>query len=328
MDIKYPDNLIDNDSGLNAYIKFTEFQRQVDLTPSGASNTICLYMPNDITNPTELNWKEDSLTKMGADLLSAGMKSKQDRLQNSSNEAQKTLDDAIARLGENSTAATNARNALANAKSPLDKQNKLMKNIGNIGKGLEDMSAQYIAKRIPNPYTVMIFESVSLRQFSFTFDFYPMSQNDTKTIQKIISMFHSGALPDDQMGIALGYPNEWEIEFMFNGEQNPYMPIFKRCVIESISTNYTNEGFWTMTRDGCPATIQLSLTFKENEIMVREDYSYSFNTTDNWLVNMSNDINNVGKEYGMNGVLSTLNVINNNVGEFALNGMKTIADLW
>jgi len=83
--------------------------------------------------------------------------------------------------------------------------------------------------------------------------------------------------------VGLSYPNEFEIQFLFNGQQNPFMPRFKRCVITSIDTNYTGQGVFAMTREGAPAEVKLSMTFKEIDILTRKDYDYDTTNVSSFL---------------------------------------------
>ena len=78
------------------------------------------------------------------------------------------------------------------------------------------------------------------------------------------------------------YPKEFRIEFLVKeGDEegtkigaryvkNPYIPEIKFCVLKTVGTNYTGQG-WKTLEGGAPADITLSLSFEETEIVTQED---------------------------------------------------------
>lgn len=280
MDLRYPHDV--GEGNINSAVRFTVFDRKWAMefaaTPSAM---ITLYVPDAISNPNTIQWNEGSLAEMGGDFVNKKMENLTASKQNLANKAQSELDafnslspgQVASRFSAQSHAATGniLRAQQASASGAID---SWMKKV-NLFQGAKDVlsndKTQYYSRTIPNPYTTLLFKSVNLREFTLDFTFYPLSQSDTQTILQILNTFKSAALPVN-LGAALMYPNEFTIEFLFNGSPNPYLPFFKRCVILNINTNYTGQGFWAMTRDGCPTEIKLSLTFKELEILTKEDY--------------------------------------------------------
>ena len=77
------------------------------------------------------------------------------------------------------------------------------------------------------------------------------------------------------------YPKEFLIEFLVkdadekSGDggryyRNENIPQIKFCVLKTVGTNYTGQG-WKTLEGGAPADITLSLSFEETEIVTQED---------------------------------------------------------
>ena len=52
---------------------------------------------------------------------------------------------------------------------------------------------------------------------------------------------------------------------------NKYLPKIKTCVCNSVKTNFNASAMWAAFEGGKPVTTELSLTFKETELVMAED---------------------------------------------------------
>lgn len=244
---KYPAGV--GDGIFHACIQFTEWQRD-DRNSSFPTNTYTLYMPERLVNPNTVSWDSEKFGIVA------------NKITNFVGGGQQGVLDSLSDVGSV---------ALHNLKYNL---------LGSVAQMLgSSASTEAIraasSQKIPNPYLTMIFRGVDFRTFEFTFKLYPHSQEDTLTIYEMIKSFRKAALPPGSGAgggpAFLGYPNEFTIEYIYNGERNPWLNRFKRCVIVGIDTDYTGSGMWSMTRDGFPAEITLNLRFSEIEIVLRDD---------------------------------------------------------
>lgn len=311
-ELVYPKDL--GEGSINSTLRFTQFQRDM-IFSSMPVGTISLYTPDAINNPNTILWDEGSLLEMGTELASNLAGQRKDYHEKKMASADKALSDFQSGLrrpdevltGTQQAQQANMQYSIDKAKKAQQQFNKNLKKAQGVGEFLKSDTLGYGTKSIPNPFTVMIFKGVNLREFNFTFRFYPLSQDDVSIILQIISSFSSGALPPYELGGAeLGYPNEYEIEFLFNGEQNIFLPIFKRCVLQHVNVNYTEQGFWAMSRDGAPLMIQLELGFKEIEILTRESYNFVQNEADNFLSKFNANLNDGTYTNAIKNTASTL----------------------
>ena len=127
-----------------------------------------------------------------------------------------------------------------------------------------------------NPFRETVFESVDFRSFAFKYKFFPKNKKESDDVYDIINTFKVHMHPEMSEGkLFFIYPSEFNISYYFGSEENGYFHKFATCVLESMDVNYGGEQFSSF-RDGAPTEINMSLTFRELEIltknMVREGY--------------------------------------------------------
>jgi hypothetical protein len=144
-------------------------------------------------------------------------------------------------------------------------------------------SASGLAK---NPMMEVLYTSPQLRTFRFDFMFYPRSETEAKEVYDIIETIRFHQAPEylkNSGGFYLVPPSEFDIKFMYNGEENPNIPkIFGSCVLQSVDLDYAPNGFAAYETvgenspragaTGTPVATRLSLTFKETSIVTKHDF--------------------------------------------------------
>lgn len=128
-----------------------------------------------------------------------------------------------------------------------------------------------------NPNTRSVFTGVNVRNFQFTYDFYPTSKTEMEEVKKIIYIFrkemYPRSIPEDAYaaGFPLGFkfPNLFEIRFMY-GNNKIQMPQPLLCYLRSANTTY-NANSMSFFEDGNPTHIQLSLAFQEFRALSQQD---------------------------------------------------------
>jgi hypothetical protein len=134
-----------------------------------------------------------------------------------------------------------------------------------------------------NPGLELLYSSPSFRSFRFDFMFYPRSQIEAKAVMKIIKKLNFHQAPEivsNAGGRFLVPPSEFDIEFLYNGYENPNIPRVSTCVLEQIDVDYAPNGFSAYEvplesfasegATGMPTAIRLSLQFKETQIVTKE----------------------------------------------------------
>lgn len=238
--LNYPAS-VGHDMEVNpGWIEFSVFERK---SPSNSTpkKTINLYLPESMRNPNTVSWGNTELGFLGGTLAGKG--------------------GGMYEGGK--LAVTNFLTGLGSA---------AMRTAGsNVN---SDTLLGVVAGKVKNPYLSVLFKGVNFRTFEMIFKFSPNSEKDCKVIDDIIKTFRGSSLPPGKSSdnsAFLGYPDEFEIRYIWKGDENKYLHKFKRCVLIGINTDYTSVGQWAVMRNGFPASITLSLTFSELDIVLRGD---------------------------------------------------------
>lgn len=130
-----------------------------------------------------------------------------------------------------------------------------------------------------NPFPVMVFQGAGLKPpFSFGWTLYPESLDEAMAIKKIIGYFRREMLPETMEGIQsiLKTPAVFEIKMV--PDENTRK--FKRCVLTDMVVDYAPNGPAFIKENAAdpsqaavPAAITLSLTFREIEVWLADDFS-------------------------------------------------------
>jgi len=121
-----------------------------------------------------------------------------------------------------------------------------------------------------NPFKEVIFESVDFRSFAFKYRFMPRSKKESEDVKRIIDTFKFHAHPEMSEGkLFFIYPAEFNITYYFGDKENKYFHKFAPCVLSSIDISY-GEGMFSSFNDGNPTEVLLSLTFREVEILTKQ----------------------------------------------------------
>jgi hypothetical protein len=126
----------------------------------------------------------------------------------------------------------------------------------------------------------LLFSGASLRQFSFSFLFYPRSDKESIVVKKIIRAFkQSMSVKRSATSLLLKAPHTFAIQYMTVGKkgeaiQHPYLNRFKECALTSCSVDYAPDGTY-MTYDGDEKSMtayKLGLSFSELEPIFDDEY--------------------------------------------------------
>lgn len=123
----------------------------------------------------------------------------------------------------------------------------------------------------------LAFKGVAKRKFQFDFKMIPKNQREADEIRKIIFAFRSNMLPEfiggNRAGRKMRVPNTFDIQYMYNGQENEYMQKISTCVLENVSVAYGGDRFRTFTPNdegAPPVETQITLNFSELEVITKE----------------------------------------------------------
>ena len=142
---------------------------------------------------------------------------------------------------------------------------------------------------VPNNNLALLFNSPTLREFTFSWKMTPRSREEAQRVNNIIRFFKQGMAPkkgiDTSTGGAsyfLGTPNIFDIvfkttkdggNFFFAGDdENNSVLRIKTCACTGAAINYTPDGMWNAYDRGQPVSVTMSLRFAELEPIFDTDY--------------------------------------------------------
>lgn len=133
--------------------------------------------------------------------------------------------------------------------------------------------------QILNSNLELLFQGVNLRTFPFTFTFSPRNSKEADVVKSIIKSLKASMSPKagdyngSAQGIFLKSPDLFQLKYLHDGEDHPFLNTFKLCALTGMQVNYTNAGTYTSYGDGTPVNIRMNLNFKEINPIYNEDYS-------------------------------------------------------
>jgi len=126
-----------------------------------------------------------------------------------------------------------------------------------------------------NPQMQMLYQGISLREFTLSFTFTPKTATDSQTIDKILWIFKNYSLPTLTAGsqtstdsLFLIPPAIFNVNFFNNNKENQYLPKYGDCALIDVGVNYAPNG-WAAFDNGAPVQTTLSLHFKEIQALDR-----------------------------------------------------------
>ena len=137
-----------------------------------------------------------------------------------------------------------------------------------------------ISNRAMNNFLETTFTGVDFRKFSYTWKFAPKNVDEVFQVEKIIKLFKFHMLPelpkDDQYGRYYTVPSEFDIFYMFRGDENTWMNKIQTSVLVNMEVNYSPNQYTTFRpiqgRNGAPPTeIDIKLDFQETKIITKAD---------------------------------------------------------
>jgi hypothetical protein len=131
---------------------------------------------------------------------------------------------------------------------------------------------------VPNSNMELLFNSPSLRRFTFSYRLSPRSAEEAAMVRRIIRFFKQGMAAkklkgkSGQSSFFLGTPNVFKLEYKSGTKPIDGVNKFKTCALTSFSCNYTPDQIWAAYEDGQPVSTIFSMSFDELEPIYDTDY--------------------------------------------------------
>ena len=230
-----------------------------------------LPIPQDLTDSNSITWGDDRVNAVEL----AGLAVAQNAMAGSVGEIARTnaqaavtaLQTGIEIPGLNADTQSAVQAALSGAA------------IGALG---SNVSPQSVISRstgqILNNNLELLFKGVNLRSFPYSITFSPRGPTEANVVKQIIRRLKASMAPKagefngSAQGIFIQSPDVFQLRFLKDDTDHPFLHAFKLCALTGMSVNYTNAGTYTSYEDGTPVNIRMSLTFKELNPIYHEDY--------------------------------------------------------
>lgn len=125
-----------------------------------------------------------------------------------------------------------------------------------------------------NPKKEQLFKEVEYRNFTFSYQFFPRSEAEAKSVLQIIEQFKLHMHPEFRPGtnqFLYIYPSEFDIYYYHKGKENLNIHRHTSCVLTDMSVTYTPQGVFTSFANGMPTQINVSLSFRELALLTKEN---------------------------------------------------------
>ena len=232
-----------------------------------------LPIPQDLTDSNSVTWGEDRVNAIELAALTVAQNvMSSDNLVGDGVEAAKAavtaLNKGIEIPGLNSDTQNAVRAAISGAA------------IGALG---SNVSAKSVIARstgqILNNNLELLFQGVNLRSFPYSINFSPRGYKEAEVVKDIIRSLKMSMAPKageiqegSNQSLFIKSPDVFQLKYLRDGEDHPFLNAFKICALTGMSVNYTGAGTYASYDDGTPVNIRMNLTFKEINPIYHEDY--------------------------------------------------------
>lgn len=165
----------------------------------------------------------------------------------------------------------------------------------------------------PNPNPSVAFQGPELRQFQYTWTFFPTSSDESIRVKNIISLLKRSSLPKNTLSNSasiLNYPDMVQMNFFpwDDGGSGPWYHSndsiikMKKCVMHSVDVDYSPSNAHGFFKDNRPVGIKITISFSEIEYMLSSDWEGESGNSD--ILNIVGTLATLGA-IGALGVLVT-----------------------
>jgi len=266
-----------------------------------------LPMPNSLADSNNVSWGADQLNSLTAAVSSAVFGQGQQLagafrdaiegfggegknfIQRIQGAAKPLLDQAGKSIDQGFNEATSIGKELVRTGSDLNVLGQAVAGSALLNIAQFGISPETILGRgqgvVPNNNLALLFNSPTLREFTFSWKMTPRSREEAIRIRNIIRFFKQGMAPKKGFNTAtgaasyfLGTPNVFDIIFKTTRDkydilnENDAVLRIKTCACTGSAVNYTPDGMWNAYEQGQPVAVTLSLRFSELEPIFDTDY--------------------------------------------------------
>ena len=226
-------------------------------------HTLYLPIPRQIQDANSVQYDSgrlDPLEAVGAALIKQGIENPS--FKKIQDVASLLLNDGVDLVGENVDAISSAIAGRA---------------IGALG---GNVTANALIARgsgaILNPNLESLFQGVKLRQFPFSFEFFPRNGREAVEVRNIIRVLKRSMSAKNNAkkgkGVFIKQPDIFQLQYMKGGGEHPFLNKFLPMHLTDMKINYSQSGSYSTFHDGTPTHMSVSCSFQEVNPVYQEDY--------------------------------------------------------
>ena len=254
---------------------------------------VILPMPNSISDSNNVSWADDSMNNLTA---AATNSVASDLPGTTATAAVGAVGGLLTQFLANFGSASSGASALTAAKVYADIMGAALKS-GNNGATIGGaagaskllsmagfaVSPESILARgggiVPNSNLELLFNSPTLREFSFQYRMSPRGKEEAREINNIIRFFKQGMAAKKTNGKSgaaayfLGTPDVFQLSYRTtNDSLIKGVNRIKTCALTGFAMNYAADGNWSAYDEGQPVSVIMNMSFKELEPIYDTDY--------------------------------------------------------
>ena len=129
--------------------------------------------------------------------------------------------------------------------------------------------------------TMTSYSGPGFRSFQWSFSLKPLSMNESMQAKAITQFFKTRSMPaqsDMQFTRIYNLPDVFRIQFYSGFSESPWIDKIGHCACTDVSIAYGGDRFTTFAGEHAPLQIDLSLSFKEMELLNRQAVQNEGNT--------------------------------------------------
>ena len=299
--LAFPDDLTTNTDYAGNYIMFTAMKvtggvdtRTLKFTlAEGHPTSVALPIPQGLSFGYQNNWDQSevgggvaAMASKGAGVLNTianittGGKSLTDMVKSAGDAAGSALKGASASLtGAASDIGGTADKLNAAAGGVVNE----MMGFAATKPGIDNIlsAAQFSLGIRALKQTMTSYSGPGFRSFQWSFSLKPLSMNESMQAKAITQFFKTRSMPaqsDMQFTRIYNLPDVFRIQFYSGFSESPWLDKIGHCACTDVSIAYGGDRFTTFAGEHAPLQIDLSLSFKEMELLNRQAVQNEGNT--------------------------------------------------
>ena len=228
--------------------------------------SIALYMPPNVQVDYKVKYSDTeigSLAMMGADAI-----------------------DAVAKSGgDTGTMVKGVLDALTGDTLKEGINTAINKSLDTVAPGAEAL-LNLSKGSVTTPRMEMMFEGVGRREFSYTFNFIPKSEQEALVVEDIIQHFKFYMMPaysNPTTKREMDIPGTFDIQYMYRGAENNFLNKISTCFLTAVSVQYGGDRYTAYEettsargKGSPPQKSQITLNFSELELLSQSHVADGF----------------------------------------------------